>query len=483
MQDQLNNIAAPTPKAIPSKAGKVIPIPTSLPTGSPEIRYALQCASDKFVARQETLLYCWNGNYWKVQSNDDNGRHALLWLSQYEPKRATAATAESCVKTAVMLVQPLPPKSDQIIIPVKDAWLRFTDENIVVVEPDPAIGISYRLAVNTVPPLGDYMPALVPHDSLFWNFLTTSLPDAAVRQLVQEYVGYTLTDDTGHQCAQLWVGSGSNGKSVMLNIVRALHERTVAMRLDKLDGFDLVALIGASLATCDETPKLKINQQALKSFISGGATQITGKYAAPVTYRSSAKWVVCANHVPAITDHSDGWWRRWHVVQWGVQFKGSQIIPNLDQKIIQHELHIVLDWALAGLQRLIERGEFVIPASVTQSLMDAKTDSNSVTSWIVNNGVALTPEDQTFTDKSSLYQNYDKYCHANGYARCNQAEFFKRVIAHFPGMKENRQTIGVGTSKTRPRRVNLTTGVFSNEDFQEQAAIDQAEINTAFGYN
>lgn len=486
MQNAILNTSSQVSQTIPATMGNAIASPINIGKAAPEMRYAMRCANNKLVAKDGALLYCWNGNYWKVQSHDENGRHALLWLGKNEPKRATAATAESCVKTAILLANPLPTKSDQIIIPANGVWFKLNPQNSIVVgTPDPNIGISYRLAVNTVPPLGDYFPAPVPEDSLFYKFLKTSLPDESVRNLVQAFVGYSLAGNNtsiNHQCAELWVGQGSNGKSVMLNIVRALHEKTVAMRLDKLDGFDLAALIGASLVTCDETPKGKINQQALKSIISGGALQITPKYGAPVTYQPYAKWIVCANHLPTITDHSHGWWRRWHIVEWSVQFTGKQIIPNLDQKIIQHEMHIVLDWALAGLQKLMQQGEFIIPQTVTQSTMDAKEESNSVTSWIANNGVALAPEDQSFNEKGIFYQSYKEYCHSHGFMVCNQSQFFKRVINHFPSMKESRQFRGVGSNKTRARCVNLTTGIFSPEDIKEQAGIEQAEINTAFGY-
>lgn len=108
----------------------------------------------------------------------------------------------------------------------------------------------------------------------------------------------------------------------MLNIVMALHEKAVAMQLDKLEGFNLSNLIGATLVVCDETPKGKIDQQVLKSLISGGATSINRKFKDVLSYQNIAKFIICANHLPALIDQSDAFWRRLHVVEWNQTFYG-----------------------------------------------------------------------------------------------------------------------------------------------------------------
>lgn len=366
----------------------------------------------------------------------------------------------------------MPPKPDRIVVPAGGQWFVMDDEfDWCVEQPDRTVGITHGIKLNAQPFPGYYTPAPVPADSLFGRYLNMSLPDIKVRELVQEYIGYTLCN-MNLQCAQLWIGSGSNGKSVMLNIARALHEKAVAMRLDKLDGFDLTSIVGASLAVCDETPKAKINQQALKTLISMGLIDINPKHKAAFSYKPIAKWIICGNHMPAIEDHSDGWWRRFHVVEWNVQVKGKDIIHDLDGKIIRNELHIVLDWALAGLSRLVERGDFEIPETVEQAKQDAKNDANAVADWIWATGVVLDAHAKSV--KETLYDSYREHCDRIGFPPCNSSQFFKRLRGLFPGMTDTRILVGSGKDRRRARCVNLAVGRFDDEQEKPGKPVGQS---------
>ncbi|PLZ00774.1 hypothetical protein CY652_19110 [Burkholderia sp. WAC0059] len=433
---------------------------------APEILYAEQCAGNQDLATDEAYLYVWNDSYWQLQTDNEAKRDALKWLQSNNRARATEQTAKSCYKTALLLTQQMPPKPDRIVVPAGKQWFVLDEFGWSVESPDRKVGITHGIRLNARPFPGYYTPAPVPPDSLFGRYLNTSLPDLAVRELVQEYIGYTLCN-MNLQCAQLWIGNGSNGKSVMLNIARALHEKAVAMRLDKLDGFDLTSIVGASLAICDETPKAKINQQALKSLISQGYIDINPKYKAAFSYKPIAKWIICGNHMPAIDDYSDGWWRRFHIINWNVQVKGKDIIHGLDQKIIRDELHIVLDWALAGLSRLVERGDFQIPDSVEQAKQEAKADSNTVTSWIWSMGVVLDADAKT--TKKALYESYCEHCEQKGFPACNEAQFFKRLNGEIPGIKNERIMVREGGKKHRAYCVNLAVGRFDDEPTPPQS--------------
>ena len=449
---------------------------------APEFQYAQMMEHDHSVAKKDELIYCWNTSFWKLQKDNENSKHALRWLGNNVPQRANAGTAESCVRTALLLAQPLPPKAHNTIVPVHGGWFTFNNDfSISLNKPDRHLGITHCVPVTTTSPIGNYVPAPVPADSLFGKFIESSLPDPAVRELVQTYVGYTLCSHVKHQTGHLWIGpKGSNGKSTMLNIVMALHENAVAMQLDKLEGFNLSNLIGASLVVCDETPKCKIDQQVLKSLISGGTTSINRKFKDVLSYQNVAKFIICANHLPALTDQSDAFWRRLHVVEWNETFTGDKLVLDLDKEIIQSELHIVLDWALAGLQKLERDRKFTIPEASKHAVRSAKIESNNVANWVESNGVSYSDADQPFNDKAILFENYREFCRDNGFQACAVPQFFARLHSEFPNLKETRMMMGKGADKKRVRCINLTTGIFCKEDLIEQVALEKNEIEQAF---
>lgn len=428
-----------------------------------QIQYADLCRKDPHTARNEGVIYKWDQDHWRAMPTEDLKEDALDWLAIFDRSRATAAMAESCVETAKLRVRKLPAKTNSAVtlIPLRGRWL-FVEPGgaITAIEPNSSAAVCHRIACNKVIPLGPYVPEAPKPQSLFAQFLASSLPNQDVQDFVQEYIGYTLTATAKFQVGTLWVGTGSNGKSLLLNVVRALHERSAAVRLDKLAGFDLVGLVGASLAFADETPKSKINQQALKSLISGGVVQVEPKYGKPYDYRSTAKFIICSNHLPTATDHSDGWWRRLHIVEWNQQIKGKKVIYDLDQKIIESELDLVLDWALLGLQRLLARGSFAAPKVMEQAKEDAIQTSNTVKSWSDDVGLALSTMSGQMISKADLYERYRIHCQQQGLATVGHAEFCKRLNAIFPTVREDRPVLTVDGKKERVRRLGLMLGHF-----------------------
>lgn len=457
----------------------VIKQPHSELTAEMQYAYHVQASAD--VSTDSGLLYHWDGNCWKVLEDKTSQKMVLMWLGKHMSKRATVATADSCLKAALLMANELPPKPDDLIIPLYGMWLHIDQQGQIRAErPNRSIGVKHAVPIVANMGVGDYTPAPLPEDSMFAKFLQSSLPDPAVRKLLQTYIGYTLTGHTEHQVAQLWIGQkGGNGKSTMLKIAMALHEKPVAAQLDKLEGFTLTNLLGTTLVACDETPKGKINQQVLKSLISGGSVNVDRKYKDAVSYTNTAKFIICANHMPALTDHSDAFWRRFHVIAWNETFKDGKTIPNLDQKIIKNELHLVLDWALLGLQQLQNDGEFIIPQAVDDAIYQAKVASNSVASWMDDNGITYSAPEQLYMAKSELFNDYVEYCRQHRLSPCSLQQLFTRLHALFPAIDEKRP----GSGKVRPRCVNLTIGVFSPEDLSKQVQHELDEISQAFGYD
>jgi putative DNA primase/helicase len=350
------------------------------PPPSVQLLYTELCQGDRNIASDGSSLYCWKGDHWSTQSEQENIRHALDYLRSNAPHKMSSDNAAKCFKTALNYVAPLPAKPDAeaVIVPVTGARLTLRDGQWTASEPRREIGITHRIAVRFPVPWGPYQPKPISPSSLFGQFLNRSLPDAEVQATVQEFIGSTLSARPT-QLAVIFLGNGNNGKSVLLNIVRALHEKTAALQLDKLEGFNLVPIVGASLAISDEIPDRAIQQQQFKSLVSGGTVQIRPLYTPAFAYNPTAKFIINANFLPPTRDNTDGWWRRLLIVEWPVQIAYEDLIPDLDNKIIRDELHIVLDWALEGLRRVAARNfkpAKVLPKAISQAHRSAVLQAN-----------------------------------------------------------------------------------------------------------
>ena len=396
-----------------------------------DAEFSTLLATDKNWAKRDEIFYRWNDGCWEAMATNAMQKIAYDYLKKHYFAEATAKRAQNLVAAALLDCNPLPDSGKRNIIPMMDCYLEISGGEVNAFPPDPALGMTYVVKASVGKQKGKYQPSSLPLDSLFNRFLQKSLPCLDVRELVQEYIGYSLLSTTSFQVAQLWLGEGRNGKSVGLDIVSALHGRTVAMRLDHLQGFALQSLIGASLAVVSEAPRSNVDSEAVKAVIAGDTVQIDRKYQEPVNYKPTAKWLMAANHTPRTHDHSDGWWRRFQIIPWSVQIEENEVIPDLAEQVISKELHLVLDWALEGVVRLLQRRRFnTNAATLVQARKNAMEETNPVVAWAEE---VCPVAHEIGMPKQEVYAAFRAWALDNGYQSPASNEFWKRMKNHFKG--------------------------------------------------
>lgn len=394
----------------------------------------------RFAVRDKTIFE-FVGSHWQALDAEKLEADACAWLATNQPDKCTDKTATSCVNTAILHLRAVPP-SRKNVIPLQSGVIEIeSNGEFTHRQSRHADGMTYCLAC-------DHDPTIKPVQ--FMTFLEEALPSPDVRSYLQEYVGYTLLSDTRYQVAAWLLGEGGTGKGTIAAIVQALHRQTVALSLDALDGFKLAGLNSASLVCVDETPA-RINEQILKTLISGDVVQIDRKYRDPLTIRPTAKWLVNGNALPAISDHSTGFWRRWLIFPFNVVPAKKQ--PLLAQTIINEELQGVLNWALEGLQRLLKRDGFAeLPAEMKQAAANGKSQSNSVAAWVQDAGIATdnSNEDENgnavFGGKATIkntrrdvYAAYSRWCSESGARAVAANKFWERLRTILPKINEVRK--------------------------------------------
>lgn len=386
------------------------------------------------IASDRTLLYGWTGTHWSPNDEDDAERRAYHWLVSENANWASADNARKACRAACLFAPALPTLTEQVVIPTRNGYVHLEGSELVLRAADPALGLTHALECEFVPE--------GPVPVRFLAFLEQVLPDADVRSRVQEYVGYTLLADARYQRAQFWLGEGANGKGVLANIVQALHGRIAAMALDQLAGFHLSVLVGASLVYVDEVPRKPIDEQRLKSMIAGERIAVDRKYRDPVSIHVRGKWLVLGNNLPAITDHSVGFWRRWDIVPFSVTIPERGRDPLLAKTIIDCELSGVLSWALDGLVRLQRRGSFdpVMPNAMVSMLHEAKADTNSVVAWIDDCEVQCMTV--CSTSKERVFEHYRAWCSASAMREVSMVQFWKRLKQQVKDLQETRMRTG-----------------------------------------
>lgn len=390
---------------------------------SPQLAFSLKLKKSRIAFRsKDGLMYKWVGSHWQVLHVTEMELCALKFLAIDFPSQCSEKLAASCAATAILAADALPTAGQNSkIIPCRNGYLALGTMEVSPAVPE--IGLTYCLNC-------DYVPDST--SPIFQSFLSEVQPDYDVRNFLQEYVGYTLLSDARHELGIWQIGSGGDGKSTFARVVEAIHQRPVAMKLDALHGFNLSNLLGASLVVVDETPP-KINEQSLKTLVSGQLIQIERKYRDAINFRPSAKWIISGNSLPAISDHSIGFWRRWVIVPFN--HKPKKVIPLLAEKVIEDELAGVFSWAIDGLKRLLERGHFAeLPDVLRDAIKHGKNTTNSVSAWV--NERSIETGDQAKNKKEDVYITYNCWCKANGMQPVASTKFWERLRPILPDIYE-----------------------------------------------
>lgn len=396
---------------------------------SPENLF-LMLLDKECVGEYEGVLYLWKKTHWAVVEDKMLYHAASFFLTTVFPAKVNDKTFKSihfCVgKAHGLFAIPTPKKSD-IRIPLRDKVAEIVQESgeIRCIEGDRSHGLRHCIEADWADK-GQPTP--------LWDaFIKKILPEPDVRRLVLEYIGYTMLSDTRFQVAQFWVGSGANGKSTLAEIVAAVHQKVVSLSIDDLHGFASGAIIGASLVTVDETPP-RIDEQLLKSMISGDPVPINRKYKDLVTVKPNAKWIIRGNSAPSISDQTDGFWRRLQVIEFAAKIAENERDDLIAEKIIERELGGVIFQILGHLSNLLRRGRFgELPASVEETKRRMRTETNSLLGWIDTFNPCVSEEP---TPSDTVYQHYRKWCVENGYMPTASSKFWTQLSIHIPATKK-----------------------------------------------
>jgi P4 family phage/plasmid primase-like protien len=159
------------------------------------------------------------------------------------------------------------------------------------------------------------------------DFMYKLFPPEELRRYMWEHLASTLIGTSMNQTFNMYMGGGSNGKSVLVDLMKlGLGEYKADVPLSiitdkrtKIGGLapEIVDLKGARYAVMQEPQKGdKINEGMMKQLTSGlDPIQARAPYMPhPITFNPQFKLVVCSNTFLEIKSQDHGTWRRIRVV-------------------------------------------------------------------------------------------------------------------------------------------------------------------------
>lgn len=257
--------------------------------------------------------------------------------------------------------------------------------------------------------------------------------DAAMQRYMQKAFGYALTGDTSEQAIFILYGTGSNGKSTLLNVFAELLD-TYAQSA-KSDTFmekknenvnnDIARLNGARFVTAIEMQENKRMSEALIKSMTGGDKLVTRfLYGEFFEYTPQFKVFLAVNHKPVIRDDTNSIWRRIKLIPFTNVFTEQDRDKNFPAKILAAEMPGILAWAVQGCLLWQQEG-LTMPDEVTKATSDYKVEMDSFAAFF--DECCIVYESGRATNKA-LRAKYDEWCKENGEYALSQRPFSQKML-------------------------------------------------------
>lgn len=276
---------------------------------------------------------------------------------------------------------------------------------------------------------------------------SVSRNDRELQQTILEFAGYSISQDScWAQKALVLEGSGSNGKSTLMSVLRALagHANCMSLTLADLKGeYNRQMLDGKLLNIAEETPSKALSDSSIfKNLVSGGETLVRKIYGDPYTMRNRAKIIFSCNELPVSQDTTDAFFRRMLIIPFRAKYEPGTpgFDPFMEQKCLA-ELPGIFNRVLKAYRELWDRKMFTESAASRAALEAFKRDANPIKDWIddkvkiyeTGNG-----HDNMLVTIAQMYDEYSADMDRQGFRPCNMKSFVHQLRAHLPNFEERK---------------------------------------------
>ena len=217
--------------------------------------------------------------------------------------------------------------------------------------------------------------------------------------------------------AFMFIGTGSNGKSVLLDYLESIlgtpnvsSESIHDIEMDKFKKAELFGKMANIYADIDSYELQKTGN--LKIIISGDSVSAQKKHGHPFKFNPYAKLIFSANRFPHVRDQSDGFFRRFIIVNWKKQFEGENKDTHLREKLTQNkeERNRVFSLLVLFAKRLSESGRFTHEEDISILREQWNKYSDPIIQFI---NERITEKEGAFENKKTIYSAYREFCLEN----------------------------------------------------------------------
>lgn len=353
--------------------------------------------------------------------------HKIWWIwntnkNKYEIVDATKIKQQ--IHEAIHNNDTLKPQIKSIIIEGIEYWARKKYEEIKKLNPTQIqfnnIIIDYETGemIDANPKYFTTNP--IPHEYTPDNQNTPTF-DQYFNDWVGEEYSTQLLEIIGFSMAPTYLlhriicltGSGSNGKSVFLKIIRTIigQDNVTNSELETIatNRFETSNLYKKLVCEIGETNHAVLEKTSLIKRLTGGDTmRVEFKGKDIFTCENTAKIIIATNTLPQTTDNTDGFYRRWLIMDFPNKFEEKgDILSN----ITDEEWNALATKAFFALITLSKNKKFLFDGTMEEKKENYEKHSNPMKQFIQEN---YSKNVNGQTPKFIFREGFEAYCQARG---------------------------------------------------------------------
>ena len=267
-----------------------------------------------------------------------------------------------------------------------------------------------------------------------------SVHDKAVRSLLEEMIGscFYRSNALAGGKAFILTGTGANGKSTFLDMVKCLLGRPNISVLDlkKLnDRFSTVMMFGKVANIGDDiSDEFVVDTAEFKKIVTGQSIDAEHKGQPKFNFDPYCKLLFSANSIPRIGKGRDSGaiLRRLVIVPFNARFTADSpdYKPFIGEELqCQESMEYMVQLGLQGLKRVLETRQYTTNEAMQEELQEYEESNNPVIGFFreaENDEIKI--EDEV---TNVVYRQYNEWCLSNSLQPLSNGEFSKQVKKHF----------------------------------------------------
>jgi len=250
---------------------------------------------------------------------------------------------------------------------------------------------------------------------------------------LQRAIGYTLTGRTDAQAMFICYGKGANGKSVFIDVLRALlgdYARNadastfMVQQSDRIRS-DVARLAGARFVATVELDEGRRLSEALVKQVSSG-DRMTARFLNKNEFEFTPRFKLwmATNHKPVIKGTDFAIWRRIKLIPFTVTIPEAERDTTLTDKLLA-ELPGILAWAIQGCIAYQDKGLKDEPSAVRNATTDYRNAMDTLGRFIDECAVV---GERREVSAAAIYQAYVRWSEGGNERALTQTRFGEQMI-------------------------------------------------------